>query len=108
MGPEGSFAAATLNPRVPRSRDGRAARLRDNRLAMTTVEEPLSPELVLVAPPDLAAAARRLLPDTPFVLPVSGAAEASIRYGLGFVAFVAVCVVATLGPFALALIAQTR
>jgi hypothetical protein len=75
---------------------------------MTAVEEPLSPELVLVAPPDLAAAARRLLPETPFVLPVSGAAELSAGYGLGFVVFVLVCVLTTVGPFALALIAQAR
>ena len=71
--------------------------------AMAGYDEPLSPELVLVAPPDLAAAARRLLPETPFVLPVSGAAELSTPYGLGFLAFVAVCLAATLGPFALAL-----
>jgi hypothetical protein len=70
---------------------------------MATYDEPLSPELVLVAPPDLAAAARRLLPETPFGLPVPKAAELSTPYGLGFVAFVAVCVAATLGPFALAI-----
>jgi hypothetical protein len=71
---------------------------------MAAYDEPLSPELVLVAPPDLAAAARRLLPETPFVvLPVPGASELSTPYGLGFVAFVAVCLAATLGPVALAI-----
>ena len=75
---------------------------------MTTVDEPLSPELVLVAPPELAAAARRLLPETPFVLPVPYAAELATGSGLGFLIFVAVCVLTTVGPFALALVAQTR
>jgi hypothetical protein len=82
--------------------------VRDNRPAMATYDEPLSPELVLVSPPDLAAAARRLLPETSFVLPVSRAAEIATPYGLGFAVFVLLCLVTTLGPFTLAVIAQTR
>lgn len=97
-----------MNPRVPHLRDERCSRVRNNLPAMTTVDEPLSPELVLVAPPDLAAAARRLLPETPFVLPPSRAADISTRYGLGFVIFVAVCVVTTVVPFALTVIVQAR
>ena len=41
------------------------------------LEGPLSPELVLVSPPELAALARRLLPQSPFVVPVASRAEPS-------------------------------
>ena len=70
------------------------------------LEGPLSPELVLVSPPELAAMARRLLPQSPFVVPVASRAEPSPPLGLGFLAFVAVCLVATVGPFLLAILAR--
>ena len=69
---------------------------------------PLSPELVLVAPPDVAARARAELPPyPPFpALPYEdpqSAAPHGIRFDRAFAAFCLVCVAATLTPFALAL-----
>src|SRR5205807_7901143 len=72
--------------RVPRSRDGERSRARDNRVTVN-LDEPLSPELVLVAPPELAAYARRLLPEKPFPLPAPRVAEMSARFGFGFAGF---------------------
>jgi hypothetical protein len=73
---------------------------------MNGFEGPFSPELVLVSPPELAALARQLLPQSPFVLPVPLQAERSPSLGLGFVAFAAVCLVATVGPLLLAILAR--
>jgi hypothetical protein len=73
---------------------------------LSGLEGPLSPELVLVSPPELAAMARRLLPQSPFVQPVPLRAESSPGLGLGFVAFVAVCLLATAGPLLLAILAR--
>ncbi len=68
-------------------------------------DEPLSPELVLVAPPELANHARELLPEIPPVLP---ARSASIRLGPGFLVFFAACIAGTVGPFMLALLARAH
>jgi hypothetical protein len=72
------------------------------------LDEPLSPELVLVAPPELAAYARGLLPEKPFPPPAPRVAEMSARFGFGFVAFLVVSVATTVGPFALALVARAH
>ena len=71
-------------------------------------DEPLSPELVLVAPPELAECARLLLPESPFTFPTMSAAEIHVRFGLGFAAFVAVCIGATVGPLLFALLARAH
>jgi hypothetical protein len=75
---------------------------------MSGLDEPLSPELVLVLPPEAAAIARRLLPRYPFVLPTSPAAVPRVGLGRGFVVFVATCIVATVGPFLLALLTRAH
>jgi hypothetical protein len=67
----------------------------------------LSPELVLVMPPDEARRARELLPDpapAPVRLPAPPAAPVRRRAGVGALAFAAFSVVDTVGPLAFALI----
>jgi hypothetical protein len=81
---------------------------RETIAAMNEIDEPLSPELVLVSPPELAARARLLWPDRPFVQPRPCVSSVSTRLGLGFAAFVAVCITATAGPFLLAVLARAR
>ena len=67
---------------------------------------PLSPELVLVAPPELAERARASLPAYPPFPAVSRprgeAPAAAVRFDRAFATFCLVCVCATLAPFALA------
>ncbi len=75
---------------------------------MSGLDGPLSPELVLVSPPELAERARRLLPESPFVLPVAFSVESPANLGLGFVVFVLVCLASTVGPFLLAVLARTQ
>ena len=65
---------------------------------MELASDLLSPELVLVSPPDDAERARSALPPMPLWTPVP-VAHASGR--LPFVTFCAVCLVTTLGPLAL-------
>ena len=65
----------------------------------------VSPELVLVAPADLAASAREALPAYPPFPPITVAGQRT--RDLAFVAFTAVCLLGTLGPLLLA-IALTR
>ena len=68
----------------------------------------VSPELVLVAPADVAAEARLELPSYPPYPPVEViAVSAGPAPDFGFLAFFVVCVLGTLGPVALA-IALTR
>jgi hypothetical protein len=76
----------------------RAAR-RENRCA---VSEVVSPELVLVSPPEVAARARRLLPDSVRAVP---AAQPAYTRG-AFAVFYAVCVAGTLGPLLLAVVTR--
>ncbi len=73
---------------------------------MSSLDEPLSPELVLVAPPELAERARRLLPESPLALRVSESRGATARLEPGLVAFVGGCIASTVGPFVLALLAR--
>jgi len=48
------------------------------------------------------------LPQSPFVLPTTSTAEASAGFGLGFIAFIVVCLASTVGPFLLAILARTQ
>ena len=81
---------------------------RNNRLAVMELVsdigalEPLSPELVLVSPPDLAARARGFLPPVELWRPLP--AEPAIdpaRERLRFLVFCALCALMTLAPLAL-------
>jgi hypothetical protein len=63
--------------------------------------EPLSPELVLVSPPDLAGAARAALPPVVVWSPQSIASVAPSRERLPFAIFCALCALMTLAPLAL-------
>ena len=68
----------------------------------TAAVEPVSPELVLVSPPELAAQARTLLSEYPPFRPVPRPTRTSVGFGLGFAVFCLVCLAGTLLPFALA------
>jgi hypothetical protein len=71
------------------------------------MEGPLSPELVLVAPPDEAAAARALLPEHPFVAPPPASWRARRNCGAGALAAVyAASLVLTVTPMVLVGIAR--
>jgi len=70
---------------------------------LSAAAEVLSPELVLVSSPEVAARARLLLPDP--VRPAAVAPAAPVRSG-GVAIFYAVCLAGTVGPFALALVAR--
>jgi len=72
---------------------------------------PLSPELVLVLPPELAGRARQALPEYPFVPFVSGKpfpTVATSGLGLGFIAFCLAYVAVTVGPLVVILLAAPR
>jgi len=75
---------------------------RDNRFVVPAVADVVSPELVLVSPPEDAARARRLLPDPVRAVPSSDSAAA--RHGSAL--FYAACVAGTLGPLLLAVVAR--
>jgi hypothetical protein len=64
---------------------------------------PLSPELVLVAPPDVAERARSLL--TPYERPAAAPAVSPSPSVLGVAAFYAGCAATTIGPLTLLLFA---
>jgi hypothetical protein len=66
------------------------------------VSDAVSPELVLVAPPEVAARARRLLPDPVRAVP-KGDPVCTRR---AFAAFYAVCLIGTIGPLLLAVAAR--
>ena len=80
-------------------------RERDNRRVVHAAADILSPELVLVSPPEVAARARRLLPGPirHFTPPEPSAAVLSRK---SFAAFYTVCLAATLGPLLLAFLAS--
>jgi hypothetical protein len=62
--------------------------------------EPLSPELVLVSPPDLAAGARAYLPAVELWRPLPIPATRVSRERLPFAVFCATCLLMTLAPLA--------
>jgi hypothetical protein len=70
----------------------------------------LSPELVLVSPPDEAGLARLALPAYPPFAPVRAVPPRRnrIRFDRGFATFCFVCVSATMAPFALAVVFGRR
>jgi hypothetical protein len=75
---------------------------RDNRFVVPAVADVVSPELVLVSPPEDAARARRVLRDPVHTVPRSGPAPA----GHGSALFYAACIAGTLGPLLLAVVAR--
>ena len=78
---------------------------RDNRhVVHAAAADIISPELVLVSPPEVAARARRLLPGP--MRPPTPAEPAVVLSRKSFAAFYTVCVAGTLGPLLLAAIAS--
>jgi hypothetical protein len=75
---------------------------RDNRCVVPAAADVISPELVLVSSPEVAARARRLLPDPVRAVPRSDSTGAQ----RGFALFYAACVAGTLGPLLLAVVAR--
>jgi hypothetical protein len=74
---------------------------RENRCVVAAADA-VSPELVLVSPPEVAARARRLLSD-----PVRAVPKAEPPFTRrAFAVFYAVCVAGTLGPLLLAVVAR--
>ena len=76
------------------------------------VYEPISPELVLVSPPDLATRARSLLPDAPAPrwLPLAvphRPAVSQTQTALETLGFALFCTLATVGPMLLVIAART-
>jgi hypothetical protein len=80
---------------------------RDNRHAMSalTAELPLSPELVLVSPPEVASLARQLLADPEPAPRLSADATRAQSASLGAIAFGAFCLANCVTPFAIAVFA---
>jgi hypothetical protein len=75
---------------------------RDNPCVVPAAADVVSPELVLVSPPEVAARARRLQPD-----PVRAAPSPEPAHGRrAFALFYVVCIVGTLGPLLLAVVAR--
>lgn len=69
---------------------------------MQAAVDVISPELVLVSPPEVAARARRLLPDPVRAMPKPDSVGARRSFAL----FYAACVAGTLGPLLLAVVAR--
>jgi hypothetical protein len=68
-------------------------------------ELPLSPELVLVSPPEVARLARQLLPDPEPVTRLTAPAPRARASSVGALAFLGFALANCLTPFALALLA---
>ena len=85
---------------------------RDNGPAVTALAfdpsalGPLSPELVLVSPPEMASRARLVLPAYPPIAPRPVPAAATPKLGLGFFVFCVVCAASTVVPLLLAALAM--
>jgi hypothetical protein len=69
--------------------------------------EPLSPELVLVSPPDVASVARFLLPERPQPAVERLRTEIARLRPLELTVAYAVCLTATLGPLLFVVLART-
>jgi hypothetical protein len=76
-------------------------------MSALSAELPLSPELVLVSPPEVASLARLLLDDPePATGPIAAVTRArSARLGVGV--FSALCLANCVAPFALAIVAAS-
>jgi len=72
-----------------------------------SLAEPVSPELVLVSPPDVASVARFLLPERPQPAAERLRAELARLRPLELTLAYLVCLTSTLGPFLFVLLART-
>jgi hypothetical protein len=76
-------------------------------MSAVTVELPLSPELVLVSPPEVASLARQLLSDPEPAMRLPAAAPRVSASRVGVAAFYAFCLTNCLTPFAVAAFAAS-
>ena len=74
-------------------------------MSAVAVELPLSPELVLVSPPEVASLARQLLGDPEPAVTLTAAASRASSSRVGVAAFYAFCLANCLTPFAVAVLA---
>jgi hypothetical protein len=74
-------------------------------MSAVAVELPLSPELVLVSPPEVASLARQLLGDPEPAATLSAAAPRANASRVGVAVFYAFCLANCLTPFAVAVLA---
>jgi hypothetical protein len=74
-------------------------------MSAVTVELPLSPELVLVSPPEVASLARQLLVDPEPATRLTAAAPRANSSRVGVAVFSAFCLANCLTPFAVAAVA---
>jgi hypothetical protein len=74
-------------------------------MSALTAELPLSPELVLVSPPEVASRARQLLGDPGPAIWLSADAARARSAPIGTIAFAAFCLANCLTPFAIAVFA---
>jgi hypothetical protein len=82
-----------------------AGRRIEGAMSILAAELPLSPELVLVSPPEVASRARQLLPDPEPATRLTAAAPRAGATSMGAVAFLALALANCLTPFVAAAVA---